>query len=328
MMVSDSQLDLSVVIATHNRRSLLARCLEGLGEQTLDGARFEVVVADDGSSDGTAEMAEAFEAPFAVRVLRLGKSGQPTAQNAALREARGRVCLILDDDTIPAPGLLAEHLAAHGNGDALGIGKLIQVPPDARDWYARAFTRGWNEHYDDLAERPARWSDCYGANFSAPRHAFVESGGFAADLPTAQDLEIGFRLSQAGCEPTYLDRARAMLDDQKRWRQMLADAQRQGVGHIEFARRHPSTLGDVLDWNADAGAIELALRRVLIAVRLPAAILVKLGWLLPGSGRKMIWFHFVRRFVFWQSVNRNVGRAKWRELVGPMRTEGVSGPSR
>lgn len=94
---------LSIIIPTHNRRDLLRRCLEYLGHQELDPAEFEVIVADDGSSDGTAEMVEGLKTAYGLSVLRLEKCGKPAARNAGIKRARGEVCLFLDDDVIASP---------------------------------------------------------------------------------------------------------------------------------------------------------------------------------------------------------------------------------
>ena len=72
-----------------------------------------MIVADDGSSDGSAEMLESLQTPYRLRVLRLGKGGKPAALNAALQVAEGDVCLFLDDDIIASPGLVAAHVEAH-----------------------------------------------------------------------------------------------------------------------------------------------------------------------------------------------------------------------
>ena len=71
----------------------------------------------------------------------------------------------------------------------------------------------------------------------------------------------------------------------------------------------------MLDWVGPAGPVELAIRKALIATRLPPASLAALGRLLLGSGRKMIWLHFVRRVAFWRSVHENVDRARWAQLT-------------
>ena len=246
--------ELSVLIASHNRRDLLRRCLESLSRQTQDPATFEVIVADDGSSDGTAEMAEAFEAPYSLAVLRLEKSSHAAAQNAAIELTTAPRCLLLDDDMIASPELVAEHVAAHRRDPTcIGVGTITQQPPKGRDWYARTHAKSWNLHYEEFDRRPAHWTDCYGANLSVPREALVDNGGISVEVPTGKDLDLGFRLSQAGCTPTYLPGAHGIHDDQKRRRRMLQDAERQGAMHLELSHRHPERAPDLLDWDGREG---------------------------------------------------------------------------
>src|SRR6266550_3444939 len=97
---------LSVIVASRNRRDLLRRCLDSLCRQTCDPASYEVIVADDGSTDGTAETVERLRTPFALRLLRLEQAGQAAAQNAAIEASEGEICLILDDDVIASPELV------------------------------------------------------------------------------------------------------------------------------------------------------------------------------------------------------------------------------
>src|SRR5438067_9685524 len=121
--------ELSVLIATHDRRELLERCLRALGEQTQDPASFEVIVAADGSTESAKAAVQAVQAPYRLRLLELEKVGKSAALNAAIEAAEGGACVFLDDDIIASPALLAEHAEAHRRDPlALGIGRLIQVP--------------------------------------------------------------------------------------------------------------------------------------------------------------------------------------------------------
>lgn len=311
-MTSTSSIELSVIVASHNRREYLRRCLDSLAAQTADPDSFEVIVAIDGSEDGTAEMAEQLQTPYRLRVLELPKRGHAPTQNSALEVAAGDACLLLDDDVVASPDLVRGHIAAHrADPMTLGIGSLEQEPVGARDWYAHAFARGLSEHYDDLEEREARWTDAYGANVSFPRETMLALGGVSTDLPAAKDFDLAYRLYKAGCTPRYLPTAHGVHDDQKRYGKMLTDAQRQGAMHVELATRYPDAATTLLDWEAGAGPREIALRRTAIALHVPPRPLAWLGRFLPGDGRKMIWLHFVRRVAFWQGVRSRLTRHSW-----------------
>lgn len=303
---------LSVIVASRNRRALLQRCLRALAAQNADPASFEVIVADDGSSDETPKLLESLQTPFRLRVLRLDGNGQASAQNAAIEVAAGDFCLFLDDDVVASPELVSEHLAAHSaNERMIGVGRLTQRAPDARDWYADEFAVSWNRHYDELGEQPLEWIGCFGGNLSAPRAALEEVGGFATDLRSGDDIELSFRLQRSGCAPRYLPRAGAVHDDQKRSAQMLADCKRQGISAVELAALHPAMTPALLGWFAATTPREQVLRRLLIAMRASPRLLAGLGRLMPGRGRRQIWFQLVSRYAFWRSARASMSREQW-----------------
>lgn len=315
-MNTTSQPEISVLIATHNRRELIRRCLETLADQTQDAATFEAVVVVDGATDGTTAMLREMETPFELRVFEREQGGQAAALNAAIEAARAPVCLFIDDDVVASPQLLEAHLAGHkANARTLGIGSLTQQPSDTPDWYAHAFARSLVGHYEELSTRPARWDDCYGANFSAPRAALLEVEGFATDLPIGDDFDIAYRLCELGLIPTYLPTAYGVHDDQKLRPLMLSDARRQGLAHVELSVRHPGAASILLDWRGSAPPAELRLRRLLVALHVPLGPVAALGALVPADGRKVIYMLFVRRFAFWRTVREITTRSEWKAIT-------------
>ena len=100
----------SVVIPTHNRRELLLRTIHSvLAQEALD---FEVVVVDDGSTDGTAEAIRVLNDPR-VRVLRNERPvGVAAARNMGAEAATGSWIALLDDDDLWSPEKLRQQLAA------------------------------------------------------------------------------------------------------------------------------------------------------------------------------------------------------------------------
>ena len=103
-----SDIKLSVVIPTHNRRDLLEEMLTAFREQTLSASDFEVVVVIDGSADGTLEMVDTSEQPYKHKAVFQEQSGVAVARNRGAKEAGGSVVLFLDDDIMPHAQLLED----------------------------------------------------------------------------------------------------------------------------------------------------------------------------------------------------------------------------
>ncbi len=97
---------ISVVVATYNRRAVLARTLPTLFAQDLPPGQYEVIVVVDGSTDGTAEWLRGLRPRQAFRVLEQPNLGPAAARNAGLAAARGGLILFLDDDILCGPTLL------------------------------------------------------------------------------------------------------------------------------------------------------------------------------------------------------------------------------
>ena len=183
----------SVIVCTRNGRTRIGRCLRALGQ--LVDARHEVLVVDDGSSDGTAEwVAETFPQ---VRLLRLPAVGLSAARNAGAAAAKGDVFAFTDDDCAPDSEWL-EHLRrvlADGRFVAAGGPNL---PPRPHTWREAVLcaTPGAPSHVlldDEEAEHLP------GCNLAVTRAAFEAIGGFDPVFQTAgDDVDFCWRLRDAG----------------------------------------------------------------------------------------------------------------------------------
>src|SRR5438309_8873202 len=105
---------ITVQICSHNRKQLLAKVLASLFDQTFPKEEFEVIVVDDGSTDGTAEMIKGLAAPIDLVYIRQEKEGLSAGRNKGILKAQGEIILFIDDDVIADSNLVGEHVRAHG----------------------------------------------------------------------------------------------------------------------------------------------------------------------------------------------------------------------
>jgi len=122
----------SIVIPTFNRLESLKACLAGIQNQSYPSDRFEVIVADDGSSDGTAEFLEAHcKTSEQYRFVRCTHAGQANARNVAAKIAKGEWLAFIDDDCVPSDKWIEEASTHFDNTDISIIEG--QVISEARD---------------------------------------------------------------------------------------------------------------------------------------------------------------------------------------------------
>jgi glycosyltransferase involved in cell wall biosynthesis len=197
----EDTLEVSIIIPTYNRRSLLEKALDRLAAQTVDMTNAEVIVVLDGCSDGTAEMLSAGHWPFDLRVVSQDQRGAGAARNAGAKIARGPVLIFLDDDIMAAPELVEQYVRAHQDeGTTVGIGRLMADPsPKVPGWW-RWLEWQLSKQYKAMqaGRRRVGGRSLYSGNFSVRREQFFWVGGFDESLPHSEDVELGLRLEGEG----------------------------------------------------------------------------------------------------------------------------------
>lgn len=130
---------ISVVIATYNRQALLAQTLPTVLGQDLPPEQFEVIIVVDGSSDGTAAYLRTLKSACALTIIEQENRGAAAARKVAIGAARGDLILLLDDDILCPPHLLARHIEAHqANQHCVVLGAIhaahASEPTLAAEW--------------------------------------------------------------------------------------------------------------------------------------------------------------------------------------------------
>lgn len=190
----------SIVIPTYRRRASLRRCLDSLSTQA-EPPPFEVIVVDDGSPDGTAEMLAQYHPEYPLRVLTTQTGGPAAARNLGAGESTGEYLLFIDDDVMAHPRLLAVHAAVHREEpEAIVIGPMTspkgeRLPSWAR-WEQEVLEKQYRAMLDGLWRPTPR--QFYTANSSLARRYFQAAGGFDPAFKRAEDIELGYRLRDIG----------------------------------------------------------------------------------------------------------------------------------
>ena len=188
----------SVVIPTYNRKPILTKCLKALETQKISNfiKDYEVILVDDGSTDGTLEwLAEnAHEFPH-VKTFSQIHQGPAAARNLGVKQAKGDTIIFIDSDLI----VTKTFLQAHANALAEGEKKIGSD---------RLFTYGWvinTCNFDNPTAEPYKITDFSAAYFATGNVAiarkWLEKVGLfdtQFQLYGWEDLELGVRLKKLG----------------------------------------------------------------------------------------------------------------------------------
>jgi GT2 family glycosyltransferase len=236
-------LQISVVIPTYNRLDTLRHVIPALVAQDLRSERFEVIVADSNSNDGTAAyLAEIARSSPNVRHLPGPYTGRASARNAGIAAALAPIVLFTDADIIAASDLLSRHLARHAKGPGRAvIGCEIQV--DSYDDYLRKSRHpAQRDPLHPASRKHLSWLYFMTGNCSVRRADLDHVGRFDEDFTGYghEDLELGYRLQHAGLAIEYAPEAvnyhwHPVPFDQQQGRMELA-----GRSTVRFFRKHPT----------------------------------------------------------------------------------------
>jgi GT2 family glycosyltransferase len=305
---------ISVVIPTYQRRDSVLRLLGSLGTQSIPPEAYEVIVAVDGSSDGTTDAVRGFAAPYAVSALEGPNRGRAGACNAGIRAASGDIVVLLDDDMEASPSFLSAHLRAHEGPRARAVvgAAPIRVAAESPP-FVRYMADGFRSRLERMA-RPGyqlRFRDAYTGNFSARRQMLLAVGGFdeAFRIYGHEDYELTLRLQEAGAELIYSVDALAHQHYEKTFATFARDGIARGRTAVLFAGKHPAVTESIKLSEYHEGPLEwLALRELLLLLsratdRVPGWVIAAVGaFERRGSRRLHKYYTYAIDYFYWYGV--------------------------
>lgn len=229
-------LSYSVIVPAYHAMDVIGLCVDALLNQTIDRETYEIIVVDDGSKDETASIAAEAGADVVVRAAH---GGSAAARNVGIASAKGDIVLFTDADCVPSPYWIARMVEPFKDPKVVGtkgtyrtrqcalIARLTQLEFEIRYQRMRHF------QYIDFI-------DTYAAAYR--KEILTMAEGFNTDYVAAEDVELSFRLAQAGHRMVFVPEA---------W-----------VWHL-----HPATLGSYL-----RRKMRFGYWRALLYARLPEKI--------------------------------------------------------
>lgn len=189
----------SVVVPVRNGAAELRALLDSLAGQTLPRRRYEVIVADDGSTDSISELGESGDSW--LRVLHGPPVNSYSARNRGARAARAPVLAFCDVDCRPEPGWLEQGIAALEQGDiAGGLVKFI-VPERPSVWSLMDMDAFLDQ------DRSVQRGYAVSANMLARKEVFERARGFDESLPSGGDFDFVSRCVADGARLVFAPQA-------------------------------------------------------------------------------------------------------------------------
>jgi glycosyltransferase involved in cell wall biosynthesis len=223
---------ISVIIAACDDRQNLLRCLQSLREQTQPSDQREVIVVDDGSTDGTSEVV--FEHFPEVRLFRQENGGPDAARNTGVRMARGKILAFIDSDCTAPPGWLeALQKSLETQEYAIVGGPILHPGP----FLARIIgVSDFGEFLDDLPKTVKTIPTC---NMGV-RSALMGRHSFETRWKMLGDVFFSHQLVQGGERLAYDPEVWVYHHPKSNFTSFCRRAFRYGEGFVRTRRAIPS----------------------------------------------------------------------------------------
>lgn len=229
--------EISVIIPVHNGAETLVEQLDAIANHSEATPKFEIVVVDNKSTDGSAEIAKEWSAPIDIdlRVVSADKqAGEPYARNVGIDAARGDLVAFCDaDDRVGPSWLRGLHGALQHGSYATGPIDMYALNPA---WIANV--RGTSVAGKSMLFDQVPYA--HGCNMAFRRTDLIELGGFDERYTGGCDLDIAIRMWEAGHDLRYTEEATI----EYRLRPSLLTTFRQGVFYGKFRTPIRARLAD------------------------------------------------------------------------------------
>jgi lipopolysaccharide/colanic/teichoic acid biosynthesis glycosyltransferase/GT2 family glycosyltransferase len=225
----------SVIVPAYQAAGTIGLCLDALERQTVARNQYEIIVVDDGSPDGTAEIARRAGAC----VVTQPNGGAAAARNSGAKVAQGELLLFTDSDCAPVPGWMAALIAAFDDPRVAGAKGTYLTRQRA---IVPRFTQlEYEDRYDRMLGRETiDFIDTYSAAYRPD--VFWQNGGFDTSVRYTEDQEFSFRLAEKGYRLVFVPEAQVYHRHNATLRAYIRRKFFIGRWKVLVTRQHPGRL--------------------------------------------------------------------------------------
>jgi mycofactocin glycosyltransferase len=313
---------ISVVIPVKDRAEELGRCLASIASVDYPQEKLQVIVVDDGSSDGSAAVAR--EAGACVVPSGGSGRGPAAARNVGARSARGEIIAFIDSDCTASTGWLAELIPLFADSKTAAVGGLVdgmctESAVDRYEAVMSSLSLGSRERSGNSGNDTFYLPSC---NLLVRRETFAAAGGFDDAMHVGEDVDLTWRLRDRGWTISYLPKGRVFHEHRSSLRSFMSRrfdyGTSEGTLQILHPQRHkkmviPPMLAVVLalslltpltgGWSLVAGGVLLAADAAAARVRIARrGIPLGFGSVMAGRLRALgslvyyLCYHLVRYY--------------------------------
>ncbi len=288
------KIELSVIIPTRNRASLLKKALFSITKQTFPSDQFEVIVVDNGSTDETAEICEEYKSKLSgFQRIYDERPGLHVGRHLGLKHAKGEILVYADDDIEAFPTWLEGIAESFQDPEvALVGGKILpKYETEPPDWIEKLWNNnecgrmlGWYSLLD-FGEEVKEISPLlvWGCNFSIRKNVLIEAGGFHPDSMPEElikyrgdgETHVSRKVQEMGYKAIYNPKASVyhwVAESRMTLEYLKQRNYNQGISDSFTSVRHNHNLSDVSDNTDESNSLfqrikEKSSKEILSAIK-------------------------------------------------------------
>ncbi len=322
---AEAALRVSVIITTYNRRQALLETVKALGRQTMSLESYEIIIVDDGSTDGTLETIRRVSLSCRVRVLGAAVNcGISAGRNLAIQNANGCYLIFVSDDVIVPENFVVSHVETlerfPGHWVVGGMSQLPSLRETPFGRYLDDLEESFTEARKVALIAPGIWELSWptARNLSLRRDDLERTGLFDKRFRVAcEDQDLTHRARDAGIRFLYNERISCVHNDQVGDLRRYCLAQRPRTRDtVLFCAKYPAIHGNAMVARVN-GYVSWRDGPMLVAKKLVKLLLSKdagialVEWLV-SVGERWRWPERLLRRMFRLVIGLNMFRG-WRE---------------